>query len=560
MLAINSNPISDYTVWVIDSGASHHMCNDKNLFLKRSVTTTNYTIKLGDKTTVNAELAGLVPFYGQTLHALLVPGFRVSLLSVSQLDEHLKWSTSFAHGTCQIRNQQNALVLQVPRTDGLYRLKTSGTADSLQATHETGSSDPLAIWHQRLAHPHQSVLRRLLPDVQASTEVSNCDVCIKAKMKQKFERNPVPRSTKPFELIHSDLCGPMPSSLGGARYYILYIDDCTRYVECYLLVTKSASEIQAKFEIYKAWVEGQGFQIRRFRSDNGTGEYQNSAFLQTLALSGISFEPAPPYTQHKNGVAERMIQTLNSKARCLLLDAELPTKFWGESIKTSVYIHRRTPTSSLEGHRSPFEALYGTRPPVHHLRRFGCKVYRHLPEAQRIGKFAERARECMMLGYVHKTTKIYRIWDFNGRGRAIESSNVYFIESQNAWTNRSVDSEALDTLFPNDDESDQTTQEVDHGTAKFPGPSGQDNGANPGQDPLLLSRDSHVIPPSGENQPADRNANIRLRDTEMSPNNSKSKPQNPEARQSAAYSIRLRLQELPGRRMSPEKLPQGCVP
>ena len=191
----------------------------------------------------------------------------------------------------------------------------------------------------------------------------------------KFERKPVRQSTRPFELIHSDLCGPMPSRLGGARYYILFIDDCTRYVEIYLLVTKSLSEIQAKFEEYKAWVEAQGFRIRRFRSDNGTSEYQNSVFLQTLALSGITFEPAPPYTQHRNGVTERMIQTLNSTAWCLLLDVQLPARFWGEAIKTSAYLHRRTPTSSLEGYRSPFEALYGTNPPVHHLRGFGCKVY-----------------------------------------------------------------------------------------------------------------------------------------------------------------------------------------
>ena len=90
MLAIDSNPSSVYTVWVIDLGTSHHMCNDKNLFLKRSITTTNYTIKVGDKTTINAELGGLIPIHGQTLRALFVLSFHVSLLSVSQLDEHLK--------------------------------------------------------------------------------------------------------------------------------------------------------------------------------------------------------------------------------------------------------------------------------------------------------------------------------------------------------------------------------------------------------------------------------------------------------------------------------------
>jgi hypothetical protein len=40
----------------------------------------------------------------------------------------------------------------------------------------------------------------------------------------------------------------------------------------------------------------------------------------------------------------------------------------------------------------------------------------------------------MMLGYVHNTTKIWRIWDFNsGRnGRAVECSSVVFQEEENA--------------------------------------------------------------------------------------------------------------------------------
>ena len=163
MLAIDSNPSSDYTVWVIDSGASHHMCNDKNLFLKRSITTTNYTIKLGDKTTINAELGGLIPFHGQTLRALFVPGFRVSLLSVSQLDQHLKWSTSFTHGICEIRNQQDTLVLQVPQINGLYRMEMARTAENLYVTHGTRLLDPLAIWHQCLASTPTSICSQASP-------------------------------------------------------------------------------------------------------------------------------------------------------------------------------------------------------------------------------------------------------------------------------------------------------------------------------------------------------------------------------------------------------------
>jgi len=42
----------------------------------------------------------------------------------------------------------------------------------------------------------------------------------------------------------------------------------------------------------------------------------------------------------------------------------------------------------------------------------------------------------MMLGYIHNTTKIWRIWDFkSGRtGRAVECSSVMFDEEENAHT------------------------------------------------------------------------------------------------------------------------------
>jgi hypothetical protein len=100
-----------------------------------------------------------------------------------------------------------------------------------------------------------------------------------------------------FELIYSDLCGPIKHpSLGGATYYIIYVDDCTKHTELYFLVGKSSDEITAKFDHYHAWVRAQGYWIKRFRCDNGCGEFSNQRFLDTLGAHGISYEPAPPYT------------------------------------------------------------------------------------------------------------------------------------------------------------------------------------------------------------------------------------------------------------------------
>ena len=59
------------------------------------------------------------------------------------------------------------------------------------------------------------------------------------------------RQTKrPFELVHTDLIGSFASSLGGARYVLVLVDDYSRYSFCYLL--KSKTEV---FNSFKSWVK-----------------------------------------------------------------------------------------------------------------------------------------------------------------------------------------------------------------------------------------------------------------------------------------------------------------
>lgn len=139
----------------------------------------------------------------------------------------------------------------------------------------------------------------------------------------------------------------------------------------------------------------------------------------------------------------------------MLLNAGLDMKFWAEAIKTATYLHRRTPTSSLTGFKSPYEELFKIKPKLEHLRRFGCTVYKFIPKEQRIDKkFGMRSQICMFLGYVHDTTKIWRLWDINRR-RAIECSNVIFREDENACQ-AVLDEDAIrfmskaneDTVFP----------------------------------------------------------------------------------------------------------------
>ena len=60
----------------------------------------------------------------------------------------------------------------------------------------------------------------------------------------------------------------------------------------------------------------------------------------------------------------------------MLLDAKLPKKYWGEAVRTAVYLKNRCPTKRLKG-MTPYEAWIGVKPKVKHLRVFGCDAYAH---------------------------------------------------------------------------------------------------------------------------------------------------------------------------------------
>jgi len=389
--------------WVIDSGVSHNYGNNLRDFRKNSVKETNMIIKLGDDHQVQVKKKGIVPLGGVDIEAFFVPEFRISLLSVGQLDSH-GYTTTFRSGICSIADAKGRKVLGANLEDGLYILSTDGSAhiSEIRMLRTAPHSHTINMWHRRLAHLNHQDFRRLLessgecitdsldtepvthPDVELAavpdiepvmdpmdvepvTDCMDtsphwetpglCRTCIHTKQQQHIVRTKAPRSSTPFELVHSDLCRPIKHSIEGAQYYIIYIDDCTRYTEVYFLITKTAEEISAKFQHYQAWVEIQGFHIKRFCSHNGSGEYNNSIFQGLLGEKGITFEPTPPYTQHMNRTAERMIRTLNAKARSMMLDANVPIIFWPEAIRTACYLHRRSPTSGLMDNRSPYEAL-----------------------------------------------------------------------------------------------------------------------------------------------------------------------------------------------------------
>ena len=112
---------------------------------------------------------------------------------------------------------------------------------------------------------------RVLPLIEKPDSL--CEGCILGKQhRENFPSGKSIREKAPFEIIHSDLCGPMQkTSVSGSNYMLTFIDDFTRKVWAYFL--KYKSEVFQKFFHFKALVEKQsGFHIKFLRTDRG-GEY-----------------------------------------------------------------------------------------------------------------------------------------------------------------------------------------------------------------------------------------------------------------------------------------------
>jgi len=80
-----------------------------------------------------------------------------------------------------------------------------------------------------------------------------------------------------------------------------------------------------------------------------------------------------------------------------------------------------------------------TKPTLDHLHYFGYIVWKHIPKSQRLdAKIGAHAKTYIMLRYVHDTTKIWWIWDPDF-GKAVKCSDLYFDESQTAYTSCMAD-------------------------------------------------------------------------------------------------------------------------
>eukprot|EP00794_Sanderia_malayensis_P006281 gene6281-7003_t len=180
--------------WIIDSGATSHMCKDLQAFTDLSELDQPEEISVGDGHIVKATQIGTVKLdieddQGQVKrcklqNVLFVPELAYNLISVPKLTKTGK-AVMFGEPQCTILDDDKKTVAVANKVGGLYYLNV---ADGRQAAHTTVASTNETTWHRRYGHVGFKSLEILAAnqlvngfDYKKSQSSKFCEPCLNGK-------------------------------------------------------------------------------------------------------------------------------------------------------------------------------------------------------------------------------------------------------------------------------------------------------------------------------------------------------------------------------------------
>ncbi|GJS65663.1 putative RNA-directed DNA polymerase [Tanacetum coccineum] len=439
--------------WWIDSGSMVHIANSLQGFRTiRRLERNQRTVKVGNGVDLNVEAIGTLSlileggFCLNLYGTLYVPSMTRNLISVSKLiiDDFI-----FTFGYNKVYISLNSRVVGNGCLEGnLFKLCLDNHfSESLlsfnvnenvnQNKRKQDSETSSKLWHQRLGHISRDRITRLVKDEVLPkldfSDFEKCVECIKGKM-TKGNKKGATRSTELLEQIHTDICGPFPSGIGGHKSFITFIDDYSRYMYFFLINEKSES--LDMFKTFKAEVENQlDRKIKVVRSDRGCEYYGRHtdvgqaprSFFDFCKDHGIINQYTMSGTPQQNGVAERRNRTLMDMVRSTLANSNLREFLWPEALKTAVHILNRVPFKSVP--KTPYEIWTGRKPNLRYLRAWGCPAEAKLYNPQS-RKLDLKTISYFFIGYPERS-KGYRFYCPSHSTRIVETRHAEFLKNAN---------------------------------------------------------------------------------------------------------------------------------
>jgi histone deacetylase 1/2 len=222
--------------WIMDTGATDHLTNDlQRLHMQeRYGGTDQVQVANGAGLSIahigHSSLAGSPLKLNNILH---VPNISQHLLSVYRLVCDNDVFVEFhRHFFCVKDKATRRILLHGRSHGGLYPIPFSRASSSSRHAL-SGAKTTSSQWHQRLGHPTNNVVQTIVKNHDlscVSVDTSSiCDACQRAKSHQLSYNLSHRVTTAPLELVHSDVWGPAVASSGGFKYYVIFIDDYSRF-------------------------------------------------------------------------------------------------------------------------------------------------------------------------------------------------------------------------------------------------------------------------------------------------------------------------------------------
>lgn len=237
-MILGTQEIPVNNTWYVDSGCSNHMSGNKSIFVYIDETQKK-EVRTGDDKKLTVQGIGDILVdtkKGQKKKissVYYVPGLKHNLLSVGQLLQK-GYDLHFKGETCEVKDQNGSLVGKINMTGN--RMFSFNFKEDTLFSFNVSSRQHSMLWHHRFGHANLGYLSYMqrhnlvkgMPSISKIEDV--CEGCMMGKQtREPFPQEGAWRATKPLELIHTDVCGPMKTpSIGGNRYMLTFIDDYSR--------------------------------------------------------------------------------------------------------------------------------------------------------------------------------------------------------------------------------------------------------------------------------------------------------------------------------------------
>lgn len=232
--------------WVFDTAASSHFCCNKELLLDFKPVSNKDLVVAIDGVTCKIEGVGKVRMSFRikgkeeivNLHNVLYsPKLRRNLMAGPLFD---KGGATFVggRGKIDIFNAEDRKICTAKKENGLYFLypkypsRNKSSVNNLEEkqkclTASESKESKLGLWHSRYCHINPQYIlttskNNAVKGIPVLTKTDlKCEPCALAKTRRtSFKPIGKIRSSRPLELLHMDLCGPLPcQSLGGHNYF-----------------------------------------------------------------------------------------------------------------------------------------------------------------------------------------------------------------------------------------------------------------------------------------------------------------------------------------------------